>query len=107
MMEQPETPQTERRHIENEKVKEEWSGCCSRSNKDFVRWISQVGFGASVMIFSMVQISRADVENKEIYFSMLSGTMGLFLPHPTCVSLRRGIFVRILWHPISQPFQQL
>ena len=83
MLEQPETPQTERRHIENEKLKDEWSGCCSRSNKDFVRWISQVGFGASVMIFSMVQISRADVENKEIYFSMLSGTMGLFLPHPT------------------------
>ena len=38
--------------------------------------------GATVIIFSMIQISRDDVENTEIYFSLLSGTLGLFLPHP-------------------------
>ena len=76
------SPTTERKKIENEKLREEWSGCCSKSNKEFVKYITQIGFGASVMIFSMVQISRADVESKEIYFSLLSGTLGLFLPHP-------------------------
>jgi len=77
------TPATERRRIQNEKLKDEWSGCCSHSNKEFVKYITQIGFGAAVMIFSMIQISRPGVENKEIYFSLLSGTMGLFLPHPS------------------------
>ena len=76
------SPTSERKKIENEKLRDEWSGCCSRSNKEFVKYITQIGFGASVMIFSMIQISRSDVENKEIYFSLLSGTLGLFLPNP-------------------------
>ena len=76
------SPRSERKKIENDQLREEWSGCCSRSNKEFVKYITQIGFGASVMIFSMVQISRADVESKEIYFSLLSGTLGLFLPNP-------------------------
>ena len=80
------TPNTERRRIENDKLAAEWSLCCSRSNKEFVKFVTQVGFGASVIVFSMVQISRPDVKNKEIYFSMLSGTLGLFLPHPTMAS---------------------
>ena len=80
------TPRTERKRIENEKLRSEWSMCCSGTSQDFVKYVTQIGFGASVMVFAMVQISRADVENKEIYFSMLSGTLGLFLPHPTMKS---------------------
>lgn len=59
----------------------EWAGCCSKSNRSFVKYITQICFGSSVMIFSMVQIARG-VDNQEIYFSLLSGTLGLFLPHP-------------------------
>tara|TARA_R110002153_G_C12965491_1_gene460539 strand:+ start:242 stop:487 length:246 start_codon:yes stop_codon:yes gene_type:complete len=59
-----------------------WSGCCSRSNKEFVIFISQVSFGASLVLFSMIQISRGDVVNKEIYFSLLSLVIGTFLPNP-------------------------
>ena len=77
------SPTTERKTIENDQLRDEWSGCCSKSNKEFVKYITQIGFGASVMIFSMVQISRDDVLNKEIYFSLLSGTLGLFLPNPS------------------------
>ena len=80
------TPNTERRRIENDKLADEWSVCCSRSNKEFVKFATQIGFGASVLVFSMIQISRPAVKNKEIYFSMLSGTLGLFLPHPTMAS---------------------
>jgi hypothetical protein len=76
------SPTTERKTIENDQLRDEWSGCCSKSNKEFVKYITQIGFGASVVIFSMVQISRDDVESREIYFSLLSGTLGLFLPHP-------------------------
>ena len=68
-------------HIENKQAAEEWSGCCSRTNKDFVKYITQVAVGAGVIMFSMAQITRG-VPNQEIYFSMLSGTLGLFLPHP-------------------------
>ena len=80
------SPRSERKKIENEQLRQEWTFCCSKSNKEFVKYITQIGFGASVMIFSMVQISRADVESKEIYFSLLSGTLGLFLPHPSMKS---------------------
>ena len=73
---------TEFKHIQNEKLRQEWSGCCSKTNKEFIKYITQIGFGASVMIFSMAQIARG-VESQEIYFSLLSGTMGLFLPHPS------------------------
>jgi hypothetical protein len=62
---------------------EQWSGCCSKSDKHFVKFVTQVGFGASLAIFAMVQIARSDVESKEIYFSLLSGIVGTFLPHPT------------------------
>lgn len=67
---------------ENKKLEQDWSGCCSKTNKDFLKYITQIGFGASVMIFSMAQIARG-VDNQEIYFSLLSGTLGLFLPHPS------------------------
>ena len=76
------SPSTERKHIENDHLRDEWSGCCSRSNKDFVKYVTQVSMGSAVIIFSMIQVARGDAENKEIYFSLLSGTLGLFLPHP-------------------------
>jgi hypothetical protein len=68
---------------EQEDEDKEWKLCCSRSDKGFIKYVTQICFGASIMIFSMAQIARSDVENKEIYYSMLSGTVGLFLPHPT------------------------
>lgn len=75
------SPNRQRAKIENEKYRDEWQGCCSRTNKHFLKYITQIIMGSSVMIFSMVQISRG-AENPEIYFSLLSGTLGLFLPHP-------------------------
>ena len=69
--------------MQDEDDKQEWRLCCSNSDKGFVKYVVQALFGASLMVFSMVQISRSDVDHKEIYFSLLSGTVGLFLPHPT------------------------
>ena len=77
------SPGTERKHIENEKLREEWSGCCSKSDKHFVKFLTQLGFGASLVVFAMIQTARDDVENKEIYFSLISGIVGTFLPYPT------------------------
>ena len=72
----------ERQHIENEKLREQWQGCCSKTNRHFLKYITQITMGSVVMVFSMAQIARG-ADNPEIYFSLLSGTLGIFIPHPT------------------------
>jgi hypothetical protein len=73
--------ENERKHIENDQLKNEWEGCCSKTNKHFLKYIVQITMGSSIMIFSMFQIIR-NADNTEIYFSLLSGTLGMFLPAP-------------------------
>ena len=68
--------------VDNEDDNREWKICCSNSSKPFVKYLSQVGFGAAVVIFSMIQISR-NVDDKAIYFGIMSATVGIFMPHPT------------------------
>ena len=77
----PSSPARERRHIENEKLKNEWTGCCSKTNKHYLKYITQISMGSAVIVFCMAQIIR-EVENPQVYFSLLSGTLGLFLPAP-------------------------
>jgi hypothetical protein len=74
----------ERGHIENEQLKEQWNSCCSKTNKHFLKYMVQITMGASVMIFSMTQIFLG-AENPEIYFSLLSGTLGGFMPNPQII----------------------
>ena len=76
------TPSQERRRIENDKLEEQWQGCCSKTNKHYLKYIVQICMGSGIIIFSMVQVIR-DVPNQEIYFSLISGTMGYFMPNPT------------------------
>ena len=60
----------------------EWKLCCSNSSKSFVKFLVQVLLGFTIILFSMVQIFRG-VEGQSIYFSLISGTLGIFFPHPT------------------------
>lgn len=75
------TPLRERQKIKNEHYRNEWTGCCSKTDRNFLKYITQISMGGVVMIFCMVQIFLG-AESAEIYFSLLSGTLGLFLPHP-------------------------
>ena len=75
------SPSQERRYIENEKFREQWKCCSGTSNKHAIKYAVQVTLGAAVVVFSMIQIIRG-VENQEIYFSMVSGTIATFLPAP-------------------------
>jgi len=76
------SPRTQRLKIENEKLRDEWdTGCCSKTDKHYLKFITQIVMGSSVMIFSMIQIARG-ADSPEIYFSMLSGTLGIFIPNP-------------------------
>ncbi len=88
----PQTPQSpiqekrmnlelRKEELEIEKENEKWATCCSRTNKHFLKYAIQVTVGFMIMLFSMIQIIR-DVDGQEIYFSLLSGTAGSFLPAP-------------------------
>lgn len=58
-----------------------WKCCCGTFSNEHVKYLVQIAFGASIMLFSMIQIIRNDGD-VTVYYSMLSGTMGLFLPSP-------------------------
>jgi len=75
------SPSTERKIIQNDHLRDEWQGCGKNIDKHCFKYICQIVMGMSLMIFSMIQISR-EVKNQEIYFSILSGTLGVFLPQP-------------------------
>jgi hypothetical protein len=77
----PESPSHEKKRIQNEQLRDEWRGCCSRTNKHYLKYLVQIAMGSFVILFSMIQIIL-DAPHKEIYFSMISGTLGSFLPHP-------------------------
>jgi len=64
---------------------QEWETCCSRSSSSFVKYMVQVLLGTMVLLFSMIQIINK-AENPAIYFSLISGTVGTFFPHPSMSS---------------------
>jgi hypothetical protein len=64
-----------------------WKICCSNTNHHALKYLIQVSMGASVMIFCMTMIVVAPTnDDKAIYYSLLSGTLGYFLPHPNLSS---------------------
>lgn len=60
---------------------DQWT-CCSIRNKEEIKYFIQCGFGLIVIGFSILQIVNQDVD-RNVWVSLLSGTLGLFLPHPT------------------------
>lgn len=70
----------------------EWHTCCSKTERGFVKFIVQVTVAILVIVFSMYMIANS-TDNREIYFSMLSGTAGVFLPTPTITPDRRQLSV--------------
>ena len=65
-----------------EETPNQWSCCNAKMTSTHVKYIYQISLGSSIVIFSMVQIMR-QAENPEIYFSLISGMIGVFLPTPT------------------------
>lgn len=85
---------------------DKWTTCCSgTTEKSFVKYLVQVLMGATIIIFSMVQIFRDTGDGKEIYFSLLSGTLGVFWPHPQIGTSSRGqdTLSPLASHPPGQP----
>lgn len=75
MMDQQQDPNTQ------------WHTCCSgTTERGFVKFIVQVAFAVLVSIFAMTMIVIGGEENREVYFIMLSTTVGIFLPTPSLSS---------------------
>ena len=59
----------------------QWTVCCSKTERGFIKYMVQVTFGLAIIIFCMVMMTNTE-QNREIYVAMLSSTVGIFLPHP-------------------------
>ena len=59
----------------------EWVVCCSKSDKDGIKYITQIIICSIVLIFSFTKLSISD-DNREIYFSLISFILGVILPNP-------------------------
>ena len=60
------------------------SDCCRNKNnltKACIKYVIQVLILTIVLVFSLIQISISD-NNNEIYFSLISTIIGIFLPSP-------------------------
>ena len=66
-----------------ERDEQTWGVCCSRTEKSFIKFIVQVTMGILVMLFCMGMIALGDGTHDMIAFTLISGTLGLFFPHPS------------------------
>jgi len=67
-----------------EEANEEWHSCCSNRTTDshLMKYMTQLSVSFIILGFSIAQIAR-DVDNKEVYFSMISCIIGIYVPAPT------------------------
>jgi hypothetical protein len=65
-----------------EPVNEEWEGCCSKSDSHFVKYVSQLCISLMVLIMCFTMIVINNGKTCEVYFSLISGIVGLYSPQP-------------------------
>ena len=65
--------------------------CCSHSKKACVLFFTQSLAIGAVLIWSMAMLSLSDSNDvrRELYISMLSTAMGVFLPQPSLIESNR------------------
>jgi len=60
------------------------SQCCKmekKLSKGFLKWVVQVSISITILVWSLFQISTTE-DNREIYFSLISTIIGIYLPSP-------------------------
>jgi hypothetical protein len=50
-------------------------------SKGFLKWVVQVSISITILVWSLFQISTTE-DNREIYFSLISTIIGIYLPSP-------------------------
>ena len=58
-----------------------WKTCCSNTDPRFLKYIVQVIMGFLLVGTAIVGLMTND-RNREVWFSLLFGTAGVFWPHP-------------------------
>jgi hypothetical protein len=70
---------------ETNSLEDTWvSDCCKiekKLSKGFLKWIVQVSISITILVWSLFQISTTE-DNREIYFSLISTIIGIYLPSP-------------------------
>ena len=72
----------ERDIIDNEKYRNDWNTCCSRTNPHFIKYCVQATVSTAVLIFSMAQLVNKE-DNHEVYLPLISFVLGVFFPSPS------------------------
>jgi hypothetical protein len=62
---------------------EEWAGCCSKSNSHFIKYMAQLLISVMVLTLCFTMIVINNGKSSEVYFSLISGIVGLYSPAPT------------------------
>ena len=62
---------------------EQWTGCCSKTDSSFLKYIVMVIICIIILFFSIIMIVIKDGVECEVYFSMISAIMGIFAPSPS------------------------
>ena len=71
--------------IVEETLEHEWVSCCSsrRTDSRMLVFVSQLAFGLIILTFCMGMLITADsCEDTQLYSSILTGIIGMFLPAP-------------------------
>jgi hypothetical protein len=66
-----------------EEPNEQWSGCCSKTDSHFLKYLVQVIISLIILIFSIIMIVIKNSVNCEVYFSIISAILGIFSPSPS------------------------
>lgn len=66
-----------------EEPNEQWSGCCSKTDSHFLKYLVQVIISLIILIFSIIMIVIKNGVNCEVYFSIISAILGIFSPSPS------------------------
>lgn len=67
--------------------------CCSHSKKSCVVFFTQSAAVGIVLFWSMYMLSQtSNQENRDLYVSLLSASLGVFLPNPKIVPEPERVF---------------
>jgi len=71
-------------YMDLEDQNEKWQSCCFNRTTDshLMKYMTQLTVSIAILTFSMTQIIR-DVPSKEVYFSMISCIIGIYIPAPS------------------------
>ena len=61
---------------------EKWEGCCSKTSKGFIMFMVQTVVLLSIMLFSLFMLADDKTVQRDLYVSLLSSVMGIYLPSP-------------------------